>query len=419
MTLRLVNMFTKGRILWVAVILIVIVTLWFFPPSLIILPRNITLTWTGAPATTQTITWQTGRYITGSQVEYMELIDQLHSTIGVGSTQQVATDRGVIAVHSVQLNNLKPATAYQYRVGDGFFWSSYHTFTTAPPQAETFKFLLFGDSQGNSYDLWQRTLQAGYEKNHNAAFMMNIGDLVDMGLSYAQWDDWFQAGHGIIDTISVMPVIGNHETYTTEWKIAQPLLYTALFRLPNNGPTALQGKVYSFDYGDAHFSILDSQLQEEVEWIPNMLTLQQEWLEKDLAETTKPWKLVFLHRPIYHNRTSAGDEDLRDALAPLFERYNVDVVFAGHDHVYARSYPLVAGTWTDETGIGPVYITTGRSGNRTFTRPQSKNWNAAYYNPLDKPNYLTVEVSNHSLRIKAFKLNGEVIDTWSKIAKHD
>ncbi|MBP2626109.1 MAG: metallophosphoesterase [Firmicutes bacterium] len=418
MMLRLVNLFTKRKILWVTAMLIVTLVLWFFPPSLIIFPRNVTLTWTGVPATSQTITWQTGRYINGSQVEYMELIDNLHSTTGAGSAQQVTTDRGMITVHSVQLTDLKPATRYQYRVGNGFFWSSCHTFTTAPTQPKAFKFLLFGDSQGNSYDLWQRTLQTGYERNHDAAFIMNIGDLVDIGLSYVQWDDWFQAGHGVIDSMTVMTVMGNHETYTKEWKIAQPLLYTALFQLPNNGPATLQGKVYSFDYGDAHFSILDSQLQEEAEWIPEMLPLQQDWLEKDLAGTNKPWKLVFIHRPVYHNRPSNGDEDLRDALTPLFDRYNVDVVFAGHDHVYARSYPLVSGTWTDGTGGGPVYITTGRSGKKTFSRAQAKNWNAMYYNPLEEPNYLTVEVSEYSLLIKAFKLNGEIIDTWDKTAKH-
>jgi acid phosphatase type 7 len=133
-----------------------------------------------------------------------------------------------------------------------------------------------------------------------------------------------------------------------------------------------------------------------------------------LAGTNKRWKLVFIHRSVYHNRPSDGDEDLRDAFTPLFERYHVDVVFAGHDHVYARSYPLTGGVWTDETGNGPVYITTGRSGKKTFVRAQRKNWNAVFYNPLKQPNYLTVEVSDHVLLIKAFELNGAVIDSWGK-----
>jgi 3',5'-cyclic AMP phosphodiesterase CpdA len=412
---KLLNLFTKRKVIVGTAILTIIFILWFLPPSLVVFPRNIALTFTGMPATTQTITWQTGRYSSGSQVEYTKVTDNLHS-VRAGTTQQVATDRGVITVHSVQLTDLEPATRYQYRVGDGLFWSSYHTFTTAPAKVESFRFLLFGDSQGNSYELWQRTLKTSYARNPDVAFMMNIGDLVDIGLSYDQWNDWFQAGQGVINTIPVMPVMGNHETYTIEWKIAQPLLYTGFFRLPSNGPKNLAGKVYSFDYGNVHFSILDSQLQEEAEWIPEMLTSQQEWLEKDLASTKKRWKLVFIHRPVHHNRPSDGDEDLRDAFTPLFERYHVDVVFSGHDHVYARSYPMVGDKWMDEKGDGPVYITTGRSGKKTFGRALRKNWNAVYYNPMEQPNYLTVAVSNHSLKVEAFELNGELIGTWEKTA---
>jgi len=71
----------------------------------------------------------------------------------------------------------------------------------------------------------------------------------------------------------------------------------------------------------------------------------------------------------------------------------------------------------DESGSGSVYITTGRSGKKIFLRVLSKNWDAVYYNPVEEPNYLTIEVNDHNLLIKAFKLNGDVIDTWSKTTK--
>jgi phosphodiesterase/alkaline phosphatase D-like protein len=148
MMLRLLKLFTKGKFLWVVVMLAVGLALYFLPPSLILLPRNVTLTWMGEPTTTQTITWQTGRYSSRSQVEYGEVTDKLQSAMRAGTAQQVATDRGIITVHSVELTDLKPGTSYQYRVGDGLFWSSYHTLTTAPVQGQAFHFLLFGDSPG-------------------------------------------------------------------------------------------------------------------------------------------------------------------------------------------------------------------------------------------------------------------------------
>lgn len=411
------RLFNRRNIFWAVAFVTVALLLWYVSPSLALWPRNIALTWSGDPSSTQTITWHTGNYGGSSKITFREEAALGESLTATGTVRQVETERGVIAVHSAQLTGLKPATRYRYQVGDGVFWSASHTFTTAPSQVQAFKFLLFGDSQGNSFSVWQSTLQTAYARNGDAKFLINVGDLVDTGLSYNQWDNWFQAGRGVIDTLPIMPVMGNHETYTIGGTIDRPVLYSAFFLLPHNGPAGLEGKVYSFDYGPAHFSVLDSQRQEEEEWLPQMLSLQQAWLEKDLAGTDKRWKVVLIHRPVYHNRPSrAADEDLRNAFTPLFDRYGVDVVFAGHDHVYARSYPLSGGKWKGAAGSGPVYITVGRSGTKTFARAQAKDWDAAFYNPLQQPNYLTVEVSGDRLLVKAFTLEGEMFDMWSKAA---
>ncbi len=42
-----------------------------------------------------------------------------------------------------------------------------------------------------------------------------------------------------------------------------------------------------------------------------------------------------MYSSAYHGPTI----EVRNALEPLFEKYNVDVVFAGHEHVYERIYP--------------------------------------------------------------------------------
>lgn len=412
---RFLRYLHKRKKVWLAAMLFPALAFEFWPISLSPWPSCIMLSWTDDPAQTQTITWQTGQYINSSQIEYVQREASGSPALVSGASEPVDTDQGIVAVHSLKLTNLKPATLYQYRVGNGCFWSPYYTFTTAPAEAAPFSFLLFGDSQGYSFGVWQDTLQKAYKENRRAAFMINIGDLVDMGLSCRQWREWFEAGHGVIEKIAVMAVMGNHEVYNSKWEISQPVLYTGFFHFPDNGPPQLKGKVYSFDYGSAHFTFLDTQIQEEAQWIPKMLSLQEEWLKKDLAATKKQWKLVFMHRPPYHNGLSDSDGDVRDAFAPIFEQYHADVVFAGHDHVYARSYPISKGKWSNEKGTGPVYITTGRSGDRTFAQTESKSWDAVYYNPLDQPNYLTVAVSAQSFTMNVYKLNGEIIDSWYKI----
>ncbi|MGE3491074.1 MAG: metallophosphoesterase [Vicinamibacterales bacterium] len=67
---------------------------------------------------------------------------------------------------------------------------------------------------------------------------------------------------------------------------------------------------------------------------------QMAWLEKELADSTSKWKVVFFHHPPYSTGGRHGsDVTVRAALEPLFTRHGVDVVFTGHDHFYERIKP--------------------------------------------------------------------------------
>src|SRR5206468_10104446 len=74
---------------------------------------------------------------------------------------------------------------------------------------------------------------------------------------------------------------------------------------------------------------------------------QYQWLERTLASSTQPWKFVFMHWGPYSCSIVHGSNmTVREVLAPLFERYGVDIVFSGHDHDYERSHPV------QESGTG-------------------------------------------------------------------
>jgi predicted phosphodiesterase len=67
---------------------------------------------------------------------------------------------------------------------------------------------------------------------------------------------------------------------------------------------------------------------------------QLQWFEKELAASGSDWKIVFFHHPIYSSGGKHGsDTALRDQLEPLFLKYGVDVVMAGHEHFYERLKP--------------------------------------------------------------------------------
>ena len=382
-------------------------------------PDHITLTWRGNPATSQTITWRTGLTESVGKVKYIEAaaVQSNSSDFLTVVTQQdvLSTNLGNMTIHSVTLDNLRPGVKYIYQVGDGAHWSRQYSFVTASSNLKPFKFLVFGDSQGTNYLVWRAVINKAYQVNPDAAFAINVGDLVDVGLDYREWKAWFNAVQGIADTIPIMPLAGNHETYTPDKGLSMPLYFMAQFKLPDNGPEGLKGLVYSFDYGDMHFSMLDSQENEERNFVANIIEKQKEWLDKDLKATNKHWKVVFIHRPPFHNRPQDDDENLRDAFVPIIDKHKVDIVFSGHDHVYARSYPLRDGAKMKSPAEGSIYITAGRTGTKTFQRALAKEWNEVFYNPQDEPNYLTVDVKQDTLTVKAVRVSGGLIDEFSII----
>lgn len=96
-------------------------------------------------------------------------------------------------------------------------------------------------------------------------------------------------------------------------------------------PFNLDGKRYrTFKEGNVRFFILDS----------NYLDPEQvKWLESELAASDSEWKIAYFHHPLYTTARRGPEVELREILEPIFVKHGVDVVFAGHEHVYERFKP--------------------------------------------------------------------------------
>ncbi len=354
-----------------------------------------------------TISWKTAKFGEPGNLEIRPKQSENIIKVNAEAVELPAYNGGKhFGIYTAHVTNLTAGTEYEYRISVGKRQSAWMEFKTEP-ESTSFKALIFGDSQSLDYKDWAKTAQTAWEKNGDAAFFVNMGDLVDNGQDEWQWNAWFNGGAKLFAAIPVVPVMGNHETYSLDWKMAKPDYYLSLFALPANGLASLERFAYYYDYGDVHFIVLNTQLNELQEWYPDLLEQQQRWLAKDLSKTQKKWKVVLMHRGIWTHPFNGPLDDIGQTFVPVFDQYHVDLVFTGHVHSYARTKALKNGNPDPD---GTIYISTGRSGDRVWDKSPQKPMDELYYNPLDMPNYLVFEASHDALKVTAFKQNGEIID---------
>jgi hypothetical protein len=96
---------------------------------------------------------------------------------------------------------------------------------------------------------------------------------------------------------------------------------------------------YSFNWGAAHFTVINSELANVSASQPERDAFWQEqtrWLEADLQDAQKSdFRFVFAHHPpMTAVKRRQGDNPHMTALEPIFEKYGVAAAFFGHDHNY-------------------------------------------------------------------------------------
>ncbi|HEY7291376.1 MAG TPA: metallophosphoesterase [Vicinamibacterales bacterium] len=90
-------------------------------------------------------------------------------------------------------------------------------------------------------------------------------------------------------------------------------------------------RFYTFTKGNIDFFVLDSNYMDRK---------QLDWFERALRDSKSEWKMAYFHHPLYSSGETHGSEtDLRTLLEPLFIKYGMNVVFAGHEHFYERVKP--------------------------------------------------------------------------------
>jgi hypothetical protein len=124
------------------------------------------------------------------------------------------------------------------------------------------------------------------------------------------------------------------------------------------------------------------------------------WLEKELEASREDWKIPYFHHPLYSSGMHGSEEDLRAVLEPLFLKYNVSIVFAGHEHFYERIKP--------QKGI--VYFVTGSGGKLRRGDIDKRTGLTAVGFDSDQA-FLAAEIDGDQLFFNAISRTGLIFDS--------
>jgi hypothetical protein len=268
--------------------------------------------------------------------------------------------------HAVRITGLSPATRYHYAVGGGSCppptpGDARDTFQTAPPRGSRapFRMWIVGDSGtgGARQDAVTDAMIAA-TADRRPDLYLHMGDMAYSSGLEAEFDTRFFAMYeDVLRNVPCWPTMGNHEGINADSATESGPYYDA-YILPTDGsagglPSGTEA-YYSFDWGNAHFVVLDSHDSPRA---PDgaMLT----WLDDDLAAADATWLVAYFHHPPYTDGSHDSDTerqliDMRQNAGPILEAHGVDLVLACHSHIYERSWLLRGAFDTPTTAAGHV-----------------------------------------------------------------
>ncbi|MDP8228811.1 MAG: metallophosphoesterase [Candidatus Electryoneaceae bacterium] len=186
-------------------------------------------------------------------------------------------------------------------------------------------------------------------------FILNLGDIVLYdGRRPEHWEGFLslnKENHPLLLDIPYLPVVGNHDRVND-----------STYGLPNYEAVFGRPRFYVEEFADVVLYILDSNII--IDWKQNIDDDRQDemferwfvsddpdhpaWLERQLVKyKDKPFQVIAMHHPMitigwhyrdWDNKSFGRNSRVkRRRLIDLFQKYNVQIVFSGHEHIYQHN----------------------------------------------------------------------------------
>lgn len=287
-----------------------------------------------------------------------------------------------LRAESVTLTGLRIGTVYEYEVPghEGLKGS----FKTPPAAGQPFEFVLYGDNRTRP-DAHKKVVESILKHSH-PDFIVQTGDMVENGTDNSLWPVFFDIERELLRKTPIFPTVGNHERNARD--------YYEFFQ---------QQPYYSFTWGNAHFSMLDSDIGNVAAGEAGKQAFWKEqiaWLEEDLRKNQNAaFRFVVAHHPpmsAVGTRQEANPH--MTALMPLFEQMHVSAALFGHDHNYQHYL---------RNGIH--YLISGGGGAPLYDVNKPP---AGVQKVVSTENFVRVRFDGKMMHLEALDTEGERLDSF-------
>ena len=259
---------------------------------------------------------------------------------------------------------------------------------TLPNKDNSVRFLVIGDTgTGTGQQQELANVMLRYRQVFPFEFVLMLGDNMYGGEKAADYKVKFENVYKpLLDQkIKFYAALGNHDESNQR--------FYEFFNMEGQ-------EYYRFKKGDVSFYSLNSNYMDKK---------QVDWLNDKLAADTAPWKITFFHHPPYSSGGKHGsDTKLREIVEPIFLKYGMNVVFAGHEHFYERIKP--------QKGI--YYFISGSGGK--LRKGDVKTGSPLTEKAFDRDmSFMLVEINGNQMHFQVISRTNETVDSGVVVHQRD
>ena len=258
-------------------------------------------------------------------------------------------------------------------------WSVRAQELTLPAAANSLKFAAIGDNGSGNREQYEVANQmAQFHGKFPFDRVIMLGDNIYGGQGASDLVKKFSEPYkALLDAgVKFYASLGNHDEPTNR-----------------NYPLWNMGGEFYYTYAakNVRFFALDSNKVDQK---------QLAWLENALKSAQEDWKICYFHHPLYSDGGTHGSAvDVRVVFEPLFVTYGVNVVFAGHDHIYERITP--------QKGI--YHFVEGASGQLRKGDAKPSAMNAKSFD--QDMSFMLVEIDGDKMSFQTVSRTGATVDS--------